>query len=73
VPLLATPDDLCVGLWADANQPSAIRHARLRRNSDVGSDDTFTRLLDPLRDCLTGFGSMVNPERHEGGRPGDQF
>ena len=61
VRLLATAGGLYVGVWAYDGVPGAIRHAQLRRDSDFGSDDSFTLLLDPLRDRRTGFLFQVNP------------
>lgn len=61
VRLLARPDGLYVGVWAYDSQPIAIRHSQLRRDADFGSDDSFTLLLDPLRDRRTGFLFEVNP------------
>jgi uncharacterized protein DUF5916 len=61
VRLLATADGLWVGVWAFDSLPRAIRHAQLGRDSDFGSDDSFTLLLDPLRDRRTGFLFQVNP------------
>ena len=61
VRLLATPEGLYVGVWAYDSQPSAIRHTQLRRDADFGPDDSFTLLLDPLRDRRTGFLFEVNP------------
>ncbi len=48
-------------MWAYDSQPSAIRHTQLRRDADFGPDDSFTLLLDPLRDRRTGFLFEVNP------------
>ncbi len=61
VRLLASPEGLYVGVWAYDSEPRAIRHAQLRRDADFGSDDSFTLLLDPLRDRRTGFLFSVNP------------
>ncbi|HYL22178.1 MAG TPA: DUF5916 domain-containing protein [Gemmatimonadales bacterium] len=61
VRLLAGPDGLWVGVWAYDSEPDAIRHAQLRRDADFGSDDSFTLLLDPLRDRRTAFLFTVNP------------
>ncbi len=61
VRLLAAGSGLYVGLWAYDSVPSAIRHAQLRRDSDFGSDDSFTLMLDPLRDHRTGYLFAVNP------------
>lgn len=61
VRLLARPDGLYVGVWAYDSEPNAIRHTQLRRDADFGSDDSFTLLLDPLRDRRTGFLFEVNP------------
>jgi hypothetical protein len=61
VRLLAGPDGLYVGVWTYDSEPRAIRDAQLRRDADFGSDDSFTLLLDPLRDRRTGFLFMVNP------------
>jgi len=61
VRLLATLDGLYVGVWAYDSRPGTIRHTQLRRDADFGSDDSFTLLLDPLRDRRTGFLFEVNP------------
>ena len=58
--LLAGPDGLYLGLWADDSESRAIRHAELRPYADFGSDDSFTLLVDPLRDRRTGFWFSVN-------------
>src|SRR2546427_4474943 len=61
VRLLAAPVGLWVGVWAYDAEPAAIRHAQLRRDGDLESDDAFTLLLDPLRDNRSGVVLAVNP------------
>ncbi len=61
VRFLARADGLYVGVWASDSIPGAIRHAQLRRDSDFGSDDSFTLMLDPQRDHRTGYLFAVNP------------
>ncbi len=61
VRLLATDGGLYVALWAYDEAPHAVRHAQLRRDADLGSDDSFSILLDPLRDRRSGLVFTVNP------------
>ena len=61
VRLIGTPEGLWIGLWAAASEPARIRHAQLRRDADLGSDDSFTLMLAPQRDKRTGFLFSVNP------------
>jgi len=61
VRLLSTPRGLYVGLWANDTRPEAIRHAQLRRDADLDSDDSFSILLDPLHDHRSGLVFSVNP------------
>jgi hypothetical protein len=61
VRLLSTPAGLYIALWAYDGQPRAIRHAQLRRDADLDSDDSFTLLLDPQRDSRSGYLFTVNP------------
>lgn len=61
VRLLATDRGLYVGLWAYDSAPGTIRRAQLRRDAELDSDDSFTILLDPLRDHRSGYLFGVNP------------
>jgi hypothetical protein len=61
VRLLAGDRGLYVALWAYDSAPGAIRHAHLRRDADFGSDDSFSILLDPLRDHRSGLVFSINP------------
>lgn len=61
VRLIGTPDGLWVGIWATASEPGFIRHSQLRRDADLGADDSFTLMLAPQRDKRSGFLFSVNP------------
>jgi hypothetical protein len=61
VRLLGTAEALYVGLLAHDSVPAEIGRAQLRRDSDLGTDDTFTILLDPQRDRRTGYLFSLNP------------
>src|SRR5574341_1591469 len=61
VRLLAAARGLYVGVWAFDSRPEAIRHAQLRRDADLDSDDQFSVILDPQRDRRSGYVFSVNP------------
>lgn len=61
VRFVAATDGLWIGVWAYDREPGRIRHAQLRRDADLGSDDSFTIALDAQRDRRSGFLFSVNP------------
>ncbi|MBI3568693.1 MAG: hypothetical protein HY084_10900 [Gemmatimonadetes bacterium] len=61
VRLVGTADGLWIGLWAYDSEPALIRHAQMRRDADLGTDDAFTVMLDAQRDQRSGFLFSVNP------------
>jgi hypothetical protein len=60
VRLLGTAEGLWVGLWAYEAEPVEIRRAQLRRDADLGTDDSFTLMIDAQRDRRSGFLFSVN-------------
>ena len=61
VRFVGTTDGLWVGVWAYDRTPTGIRRAQLRRDADLGTDDSFTLMLSPTADKRTGFLFSVNP------------
>ncbi len=61
VRFLATDAGFWVGVWAYDRDPSGIRHAQLRRDADLNTDDSFTLALDSQSDRRSGFLFSVNP------------
>jgi len=61
VRLLAAADGLHVAFWGYDSLPAAIRHAQLRRDADLTSDDSFSLVLDPQHDFRSGYIFSVNP------------
>ena len=60
VRLLRTPHGLYAAVWAYDSQPRTIRHAQLRHDAELDSDDSFTLVLDPQRDQRSGYQFSVN-------------
>ena len=61
VRFLSTDAGLWVGLWAMDRDPAGIRHAQLRRDADLETDDSFTLAIDSQNDRRSGFLFSVNP------------
>lgn len=60
VRFLAAQAGLWVGIWAYDREPSAIRHAQLRRDADYFTDDNVTLAIDAQSDRRSGFLFTVN-------------
>lgn len=61
VRFVGTAEGLWVGVRAYDRDPAGIRHAQLRRDARLGTDDSFTLMLSPTGDKRTGFLFSVNP------------
>ncbi|MEO6443745.1 MAG: DUF5916 domain-containing protein [Gemmatimonadaceae bacterium] len=61
VRFVAAPDGLWIGVWAFDRDPGGIRHAQLRRDASLWSDDYVTVAIDAQRDQRSGFLFSVNP------------
>jgi len=61
VKVVRDDDALYVAVRADDRNASEIRATQLRRDADLGSDDTVTLLIDSFHDHRTGFVFQTNP------------
>ena len=61
VRFVASDAGLWVGLWAYDRTPGGIRHAQLRRDASLDTDDRFTLAFDSQSDRRSGFLFTVNP------------